>query len=389
MSKLAQYFQDKKLTKKKIVIASAGVLIIGLGIFSHGNNSSQLAAMNTKAGGPPGAGAYPPTHVEAVMASSQKISETQTAIGNVSSYESVEIRPEIDGKITSIEFQDGSNVKAGQVLFKLDSSVQSAAVAQAKASLSKAYNNSNRYNELKKKGFASSMKIDEAQAEVNLARANVQFAEANLAKTIIKAPLDGTVGIRRVSIGDYVKTGDLLVNLDQRDKMKIEFSLPEVYIKDIKIGDAVQIQSEPQIEGKISAIESRISENSRSIMVQVVADNIEGVLNSGQFVDVIVPISREKESVMVPDEALIPMGNKVFVYKVENNTAKKAEVKIGLRTDSESEIISGVKAGEVIVTAGQQKLMMSPVDGSPVRVSEPTKVESSPMAEEKEIGIKN
>jgi membrane fusion protein (multidrug efflux system) len=124
-------------------------------------------------------------------------------------------------------------------------------------------------------------------------------------------------------------------------------------------------------------------------MVQVIADNKDGVLNSGQFVDVIVPISHEKESVMVPDEALVPIGNKVFVYKVENNNAKKAEVKIGIRTDRESEIISGVKAGDVIVTAGQQKLMMSPVDGSPVRVSEPTKIESSPMAEEKEIGIKN
>jgi membrane fusion protein (multidrug efflux system) len=181
----------------------------------------------------------------------------------------------------------------------------------------------------------------------------------------------------------------LLVNLDQRDKMKIEFSLPEIYIKDIKIGDTVQIQSEPQIEGKISAIESRISENSRSIMVQVVADNKDGILNSGQFVDVIVPISREKESVMVPDQSLIPVGGKVFIYKVENGTAKKSEVKIGIRTNKESEILTGVNAGDVVVTAGHQKLMMAPVDGLPVRVSAPTQVESSPMAEEKEIGIGN
>jgi membrane fusion protein (multidrug efflux system) len=394
MSKLAPYFKNKKA-----VVAAVGITVISLGALYKlsGNEQSpqQMAALSTKAGGgaPAGGGGQqmPPTHVEAAKARTEKMAETQSVIGNVSSYESVEIRPEIQGKIASIEFADGKAVKKGDTLFKLDSSVQAAAYAQARATLAKASNNSTRYTELQKKGFASAMKIDESQADLNLARANVQYADAMMAKTVIKAPLDGTVGIRRVSVGDFVNPGDLLVNLDQQDKMKIEFSLPEIYLRDVKVGNSVNIQTDggQEIEGKISAIESRVSADSRSIMIQVIAENKDNILYSGQFVDVTVPISHEKDSVMVPDQAIIPVGNKVFLYKVENNIAKKTEVKVGIRTDKEAEILSGVNDGDLVVTAGHQKLMMVPMDGLPVRVSEPTAVEANPMTEEKEIGIQN
>ncbi len=378
----------KIFKSRKVIIGAAGIALIvgGLLVGQVGGetpDAKELSAKETAAGAP---ASGKTVHVEAVEAKSDFLAETQKTIGTVYSYESVQIKPEIDGKIVSIDFRDGQAVKAGDVLFRLDSSVQRAALAQANANMELSSNNIERYEELRKKGFASPMKLDEARAQLNLARANAQLAQANLAKTSIKAPFDGVLGIRRVSLGNYVQSGDTLVNLDQKDKMKVEFSLPERFLHRLKAGDTVQIFSDTKskpIAGQVSAIESRISEQSRSILFQVVVKNTDNALYSGQFVDVTVPITKNDETVLIPDQALIPIGRQVFVYKVVDGKAVRTEVKIGSRTETEAQIIEGIEPGEIIVTAGHQKLS----DGTAVRVSEPSYIEFTPMVEEKQIGI--
>ncbi|MBN8531184.1 MAG: efflux RND transporter periplasmic adaptor subunit, partial [Alphaproteobacteria bacterium] len=233
------------------------------------------------------------------------------------------------------------------------------------------------------KGFSSKMQLDEAQAQLNLAKANVQLAEANLAKTVIRAPFDGTAGIRKVSLGDYVSPGEVLVNLDQTEKLKLQFTIPERYLSEIKAGSEVEFAVDAQgsvFRSTVDAIESRISAQNRSIQVQAIVDNVDNQLYPGQFVNVTLPIAKREAAVLVPDQALVPMGNKTFVFKVADGKAQKIEVQPGLRANSKAEIVAGLAAGDVVVTAGQQKLQ----DGASVRVSEPTAVSVTRMNEEAE-----
>ena len=329
---------------------------------------------NDKSGAKPDKTTTKIIHVEATAVTLGSLTQSINAVGNLISNESVEIKTEIDGRVASIAFKDGQEVKAKDPLFVLDDGVQQAELAKAKANMVLATNNVKRANTLAKSGFTSKVGLEESQAELNLARANVQLAEANLAKTVIRAPFDGVVGIRKVSPGDIVSRQTALVSIDQYSPIKVEFSVPERYLPDIKIHTSIKLRSETQtgrdIPATISAIDSRVGEASRGIRVQAISDNADRALFPGQFVTIHLDFTESVPMPLIPDQALITNANEVFVYLVKDGAVKKQKVTVGSRGNDSAIITDGVKPGDMVVTAGQQKL----TDGTKVKVSAPTPV---------------
>lgn len=369
------------MSRRKKLIALV-VIVIAAGWATNHYVFSKPANLSPAAGAPggkpgaagAGAGGPPPTKVEATKAVTEQIAEKMNVVGNLTSKESVVISSEIMGRIVSIPFKEGQEVKKGDLLFKLDDSVQKAELLKAQANYQLAQNNVKRYDDLLKTGAISKVQYEQSQADLNLSTANIDLAKANLEKTTIRAPFSGVAGIRQVSIGDVVQNGQKLVNLEQMSPIRVLFTAPEKYLTQIKEGEKITITSESYpneiFEGEIFAIDPRIDQTTRSISVQATSPNNDRKLFPGQFVSISMPLESTREAVIVPDQALVPEGTTVSVLLVVDDKAKKVPVKTGMRANNKAEIISGVAKDDVVVTAGQLKIQ----DGAPVRISEPTEV---------------
>lgn len=326
----------------------------------------------------------PPVNVEAITAKKESLGEDIKTVGTLYSNESVEISSEVPGKIVKINFKNGDLVKEGQILFELENSVERAELNKARANVNLIRNNVNRYSKLVKTGASSKLQVEDAIANLKLAKASVEAARARLEKTKIKAPFEGKIGIRNVSPGDFINVGDILVTLDQTTPLKVRFSAPGKFINQInKEGDILFSNSVSKeiFTAKIDSIDSRVNKTNRGVDIEAIAENKQGKLYPGQFVDITIPLGKKRESVTIPAQAIVPFGSKNFVFKVEDGSVKKQEVKIGSRSVNMVEIKDGVFEGEEIVTAGHQKLQ----DGAKVQVSDPIYVELNFMGEEKKL----
>ncbi|MGD9649651.1 MAG: efflux RND transporter periplasmic adaptor subunit [Dongiaceae bacterium] len=367
------------MNKKYSFLPLLGLLILAVFAIGIYDGISTLPAQAQGGPGPPGDFSI---KVEAVQAVRETITQEMDVTGTLLSNESAVISAEIAGRVVAIDFTEGSKVKKGDVLFKLDDSVQRAALAQARADLALSQNNVERYNKLAGTGAVARVNIEEAIARLNLARANVALAEANLAKTIIKAPFDGIAGIRQVSIGDVVSAGEKLVNMEQMSPIRVLFSVPERYLPQIKEGVSVILTSQAWpgevFPAKISAIDPKIDPNSRALSLQAQSANESGKLYPGQFVTVVLPLDVHANALTIPDQALIPLGKQNFVFRVVDGKVQRIEVQVGLRANFKAEILAGLNEGDMVVTAGQQKLQ----DGMPVTVAEPTPITITQPPEE-------
>ena len=236
--------------KKNLVLASvfAGLLLIGGGGYWIGKNQTNSSppkgaapggpapSAKTGPGGPAG-----PIVVEATTVASVRMAQGLTAVGSLRSDESVTIRPEVSGRISEIGFREGQRVVKGATLIRFDTSVQRAELEQAEANLGLSKSRLERSRDLFTKGFISAQARDEAESNFRIAQANYDLSQARLTKLEIKAPFSGIVGLRQVSIGDYVKDGQDIVNLEEIDPLKVDFRIPELYLKQLAVGQALQI----------------------------------------------------------------------------------------------------------------------------------------------------
>lgn len=340
------------------------------------------------AGGPQGGGVA----VEVVQAAQAPIAETLEVAGQVDASSGVELRSEVTGRVVALRFADGDSVKKGAALVVLDDSVQRATLAQAEASSALAEANVGRYERLVEVGAASRLQVDQAVAQAKLEKANIQMAKANLAKFRIAAPFDGAAGIAQVSVGDLVQPGQLLVALTDNAELKITFKVPEAQATSLQAGAPVTVRvdngtsrtSPTLIEGEVAALDGRVDPASRTLQGKVLLTNKDGLLVSGQFVRVRVPVRTSDDAVVVPDSAIVPQGNNVFAYVIttgeEGRTiASRTTVELGLRTANKVQIVKGVQVGQQVVTAGHQKLQGPTV---PVQLRSPTTVTVAPQAVE-------
>jgi membrane fusion protein (multidrug efflux system) len=298
-----------------------------------------------------------------------KLVEDVNAVGSIRSNEGVMLRPEIAGRITRLNFSDGRPVRKGQVLVAFDATVNEAEVRQAKAELGIAKANFDRNADLAKQKFISDRARDESLANVQVLEAKLALAEARLSKLEIRAPFAGVVGIRRVSIGDYVKDGADLVNLEDISSVKVDFRLPERYMDMVQAGQSLEVMVDA-LPGKpfgarVDAIDPQVDSSGRSALLRGRIDNPEGKLKPGMFARVRLILSERDQALMIPEEAIVPQGIRITVWKVVDGKAVKTDVKTGLRRAAKVEITSGLGAGDQVVTAGQVRLS---TDGTPVRI---------------------
>jgi membrane fusion protein (multidrug efflux system) len=316
----------------------------------------------------PAKGLGGPAPVEVVELKPMRVVESITAVGSLRSNESVIVRPEVAGRVAAIGFRDGQPVKRGQLLIGLDAALNEAEVAQARAEFDLAFSNLKRTEDLASKNFVSSSAQDQAASSVQVAEAKLKLVEARLAKMRILAPFDGVAGIRSVSVGDYVKDGADLVNIEDIRTLKVDFRLPERHFTQLKAGLPVEVVADAlpgaRYAGSVDAINPRVDASGRSLEIRAKLDNTDGRLRPGMFARVRVLLGDRPNALMVPEEAVVPLGDDFFVYTVVDGKAKRARVKLGVRRDAQVELLEGVSAGEQVVTAGIRVQR----DGQPVRV---------------------
>jgi membrane fusion protein (multidrug efflux system) len=308
-----------------------------------------------------------------VATAKQKIS----AIGSLQSDESVVLSPEISGRVTKISFIEGEQISVGKLLIRLDDAVLKAQLDQAKANLTLHEADFRRADALLKDRAISQQERDTAYAHWMLDKASVELAEAQWQKTRIIAPFSGTIGLRKVSPGDYVSPGMALVNLEDTRILKVEFSVPEKYSAVIKVGQAFTLQSTArpgqEFTGEVYVINPLVDTASRTLTVRGRLDNSDGMLRPGEFAKLRLTLSSREKALFIPEQAVILGPNNNIVFKVVNSKAEMTPIQLGERSKGWVEVISGLSAGDVVVTGGHQKIG----PGSPVKAipADPTMFE--------------
>ncbi len=327
------------------------------------------------AAGPNGTGAPAgPASVEVARVEAMTLEDDAQAVGSLRSRQGVVLRPEVSGRIARLGFDDGQRVRRGQLLVQLDDTLQQAQLKQAQAQASIARTNLQRNRDLVAQNFVSQSAVDQSAAALEVANAQVALADAQLARMRIVAPFDGGVGIRSVNLGDYVKDGADLVSIEDRSQMWVDFRLPERFVARVKPGQVVEVRLDAmegqRFNGKIEALDALIDANGRSLLVRARLDNPGGVLKSGLFARTRIVFARRENALVVPEEALVPQGGKQYIVKVvdgaNGKVSQRIEARVGLRLPGKAEVLEGLAAGDLVVTAGQARLMRG--DALPVKV---------------------
>lgn len=305
----------------------------------------------------------PATIVDVIVAGNNDVTNILEVNGTVLSNESVELRPETSGRLIYLNIPDGAKVSQGTVLARVNDAELQAQLEQQKSQLDLAQKTEKRLANLLKVNGVNQADYDAALNTLNNVQANIKVTTALLDKTVIKAPFSGELGLRLVSQGAYVTPNTLLGTLQQTDKVKIDFAVPETYADVIKKGDKIKVlssnASEP-IEATIHAIEPQVNSVSRNIKVRAYLTN--GIILPGAFVKVI--LEQQHQNIMVPSNAIIPdaLSNQVVV--VRKNKAVYTNVETGVRNASQVELTKGVNIGDSIIVSG----MLSVRPNAPVKV---------------------
>jgi membrane fusion protein (multidrug efflux system) len=323
-------------------------------------------------GGPPaGMGGPPPNMPSLVEPAAVRIGTAQpqvTAIGTLLSNESVIMRPEVGGRIVRLEIAEGQRVARGQVLMQLDSTIERADVTQAEALLQLARANNARAEELTRSGAGTQRALDEARSGLRVAEATLAARRARLEKLTIEAPFDGMLGMRRVSVGDVINAGAELVNLEMVDPLKVDFRVPELFLPAVRAGQTVALQVDAypgrNFEGQVMAINPAIDPAGRSIWVRARVPNPDDALRPGLFARVTLTLATRENSAFVPDSAIVPFGDRTFVFKIVEGRAAQTPVRLGERSRGEVEVIEGLAAGDVVVATPLAGIRVR--DGVPV-----------------------
>ncbi len=339
-----------------------------------GGGGAAPAAAPGPGGRPGGGGAGGPPTVEVGKAEALTLTDDVQAVGSLKSSQGVMLRPETAGRIARLGFADGARVRRGQLLVQLDDTLQQAQLKQADAQASIARTNLQRSRELQSQGFVSQSAVDQNAAALQVAEAQVALAQAQAARMKVLAPFDGTAGLRVVDVGDYVKDGADIVNIEDLSALKVQFAVPERYIDRLRAGQAVELSVDAlpgrKFKGRVEAVDSQVDANGRALQVLAKVENTGALLKPGMFARPRVVFSVREGAVVVPEEALVPLGNKQLLFKVVDGAggqkvAQRLEAKVGLRLPGKVEIVEGVKAGDSLVTAGHARLLRG--DNLPVR----------------------
>jgi membrane fusion protein, multidrug efflux system len=376
----AWWLQNKPVSTSAEVSAKAG---------NTPNSPTQGAgsgAPATSAPGPGGPGGpQRPAAVEVAKVESALLVDETQSVGSLRSFQGVMLRPEVGGRVSQVLFKDGQKVKKGQVLVQFDDQLPAAQVAQAKAELSIAQANHTRNQELVAQNFISKRSLDESDAALQVAQAKLALAQATLQRLKVLAPFDGTAGLRQINVGDYLKDGTDMVNVEDIEAVLLDFRLPERFQNKIKPGQKAQVTMDAvpgrKFTATIQAIDPLIDANGRSVGVRGCIDNRQMQLRPGMFARVNAVFGERADALVIPEEAIVPQGGRSTVIRIvpgankDELVSERVTVKIGIRQPGKVEVLEGLSVGDSVVVAGQQRLQR---DGSIVRVVDTSKAQGGP-----------
>lgn len=306
--------------------------------------------------------------VEVGQARAGKSANDIRAIGSLQSDETVQIAPEISGRVAEVIFQEGRPVKKDDILIKFDDALAKAELADAEARLTLASANNDRARTLARSGTVSERGRDEAVANFETAQAAVELARTRMSKLILRAPFDGIAGIRNVSVGAFVNAGTAVLNLEKIDHLKVDFKIPELYLSKIAVGQKLEVTvdaiPDKSFVGEIYVINPMIDVNGRALQLRGRLANEGLVLRPGLFARITIKGLDTKDVVLIPESAAQAEAGEVAVFQVDGSKVSRKLVKLGERNNGEVEVLEGLVPGAVVVTAGQQKLR----DGATVEV---------------------
>lgn len=300
------------------------------------------------------------TQVETSKVSEAFFADEFTTLGSLSSSDNIEISSELAGQIASIHFTPGAFVRKGVLLIQLDDTVLKSELASAEANFLLSQANFKRINELGKRKLISEQAMDQALADLKEKENTVKARRAQLKKLSLNAPFSGTLGSKQVSVGQYVKVGQALVSLIANKQLRVEYSLPERLISQVKLDQTVHIYSDAYPEytftGKVNYIAPAVDQDTRTIAVEALIDNPDNLLSAGLFVRVSHQLGNVKRRLLIPEESLIPTINGQKVFVLQGTKAVTLQVKIGAHHHDMAEICQGLTADDIVIIRGQHKL---------------------------------
>ena len=353
---------------KRLVLAVAAIaLLAGVGFYwkySAFSTVAQKAAVPAAKGGQGGV----PVKVGKVKTG--PISEEVAAVGSLLANESVIIRPEREGRITTIHFEEGQVVRKGERLVSLDSAEIEAQLAGVDSEVSLNRSRMKRASDLHEKKFISGQALDDAKEALNQSLARQAEIKARLEKSAVFAPFEGVAGLRQVSPGAYVKAGQDIARLEGIGTLKLDFRIPELYLGRIRARQEAitRVDAFPGeiFRGEIYAIEPAVDEQTRTVLLRARVPNPGARLKPGMFARIMLVLETREQAIIVPEQALVPQGKDRFVYRVADGKAALTKIELGLRRPGEVEIREGLNAGDTVVLDGQLRLR----DGAAVTVLE-------------------
>jgi membrane fusion protein (multidrug efflux system) len=365
--------------KRLVLLVVAVAVLVAGGLYWKRSTVPTVAPKMAAAG----KGAPMGMPVKAGTVRTGTIVDEVSAIGTLLANESVMIRPERDGRIAQIHFNEGQLVKEGAKLVSLDASETEAQLAAARAEATLNRNRLKRAQELKEKSFISAEALDVARETLNQSVARLAEVQSRLEKMTILAPFEGVAGLRQVSPGAYVKAGQDIARLEGIGTLKLDFRVPELYLGRIRTEQGLQIRVDAfpgeDFNGVIYAIEPAVDEQTRTVLLRARVPNPDVRLKPGMFARVSLVLGTRENALLVPEQALVPRGNDNFVFRIVEGKAVLAKVELGARRPGEVEITSGLSAGDPIVIDGQLKLK----PGAPVKVLTDKSENTSPPGRQK------
>jgi len=351
-------------SKKRIIVAVVGGLVIVVGLLV-GIKAMQIAAMikTTKSFAPP------PESVASAKVESAQWQASRSAIGTIVAVRAVTLGAEVTGMVREILFDSGESVKKGQVLVRLDTSIEQAQLESALADEALAKLTLDRQRKLRENGVNAAAELDAAEARAKQTAAAVASLRATIAKKTIRAPFDGRVAIRQVELGQIVSSGTPIASLHSVTPIYAEFSLPQQALAEVKVGQKVQMHVDifpgSTWEGKVSVINPEVDVATRNVRIRATFDNPDGRLTPGMFANVDVLSNEKRRVTVIPATSVIfaPFGDSVYVLEGKkdpagktNTVARQRFVRLGERRGDFVEVISGVSPGETVASSGAFKL---------------------------------
>jgi membrane fusion protein (multidrug efflux system) len=363
-----KYYGDH-MKKKSIYLTLAVIMVATFGSIMIFPNLKTLE-VNSVGHASATSSVAKPVPIISAIAKIETFTETLEALGTAKANESVVINPTVEDRVVDVFFQDGDRVDRGQVLVKLDDSEAQYLLAEARAALEEQKKQFARMSRLAKTNATSLAQLDEEKSLLDITRARVDSLKARLDDYSIRAPFSGILGTRQISPGAVVDTESEITTLDDVSIIKLDFTIPEKYLGVTKIGMNVLAHSQAypdrKFEGVVTAINSRVDPETRTLMIRAQIPNSEYLLKPGMLL-VVDLIKNRSQSIIIPEEAVIQDKNRKFVFLVTpENTVSKKEINSGRRIPGKVEVVSGLRESDQVVIQGISRLR----PGSPVNVVE-------------------